>query len=273
MKIGLFDSGIGGISVLRKLLSFFPNFDYIYFGDIANSPYGTKCDYELSIIVSRILNFLASKKVDVVVAACNTADSITKRCLEGMSKIPYVSIVDNIKRVVKTDRIGVVATESTIKSGIYKKVLGRRVVYNKSLQPLVSVIERDFRNKKLITNMIKESLRDMEEYNIKELVLGCTHFALVYDAFKGVFPTLNIVDPADGVIEFMYKTFEKGDRKGKLKVNVEFYTSGDPKNFEKRIGNLIELKSLSFSVSKVDFGGVESEADIHNFWAVRCRKE
>ena len=274
MKIALFDSGVGGISVLRKLITLFPRFDYIYFGDIANSPYGTKSDQELSVIVNRILNFLESKKVDIIVAACNTADSITKRCLENKSGTPYVSIVENIKRIVKTDRVGVVATESTIKSGIYEKILKERIVYKKSLQPLVMAIEKDFKNKELITNIIKQSVRDIEKYDVKELVLGCTHFPLVQDIFKKVLPMLDIVDPADGVVESIRdKVGGENNRYKKNIVNVEFYTSGKPKDFERRIRNLIDLERLEFSIYRIEFGGVENEANIHNFWTVRCGEE
>ncbi len=273
MKVGLFDSGVGGISVLRKLVSSFPYFDYIYFGDIANSPYGIKSDQELSVIVSRILNFLESKEVDVIVAACNTADSVAKRCLEGGSDIPYVGIVENVKRVVKTDRIGVVATESTVRSRIYDRVLGKRIVYKRSLQPLVLAIEKDFENKDLITSIIRKGLKDVEGYGVKELILGCTHFSLVYSVFKKVLPTLDIVDPADGVVELMEGMFEKKIDDYKKKVRVEFYTSGEPEDFERRIRNFIDLENLAFSISKVEFGGVEGETGIYNFWIVRCGKE
>ncbi|MCD6449009.1 MAG: glutamate racemase [Thermotogaceae bacterium] len=271
MKIGLFDSGVGGISVLRKLVDFFPQFDYVYIADTANSPYGTKNDNLLFQLVKNILNFLDSKQVDIIVAACNTADSVVKQCLKENSDTLYVSIIDNVKRIVKSDRIGIVATENTIKSKVYEKTLGSSVVYRKSLQSLVTAIERNFANKELIKNIIKETLKGINEFNVKELILGCTHFPLVYDIFEKLLPGIKIVDPANGIIEYMKEKFgERRNGKNNL-PKVEFYITGNPITFEENMKNFINLSSIKSSIRKVGFGGVESETGIHNLRAFRCR--
>lgn len=174
MRVGIFDSGIGGLTVLNKLSSKYKNNDYIFFGDRINIPYGEKSKNELFILSSKIIDFLISNEVDMIVIACGTVSSNCYK--ELLDKYKNINIVDIISPTVnyinnkKIDNILVIATSKTVDSHIFKNLLKDKNVYEEACPFLVDMIEN---NKDI---KLEESIND-KKYDY--VLLGCTHYPLI----------------------------------------------------------------------------------------------
>lgn len=179
MRVGIFDSGIGGLTVLNKLSSKYKNNDYIFFGDRINIPYGEKSKKELFDLSSKIIDFLISNEVDMIVIACGTVSSNCYK--ELLDKYKNINIVDIISPTVnyinnkKIDNILVIATSRTVDSHIFKNLLKDKNVYEKACPFLVDMIEN---NKDI---KLEECIND-KKYDY--VLLGCTHYPLIKDMIK-----------------------------------------------------------------------------------------
>lgn len=179
MRVGIFDSGIGGLTVLNKLSSKYKNNDYIFFGDRINIPYGEKSKKELFDLSSKIIDFLISNEVDMIVIACGTVSSNCYK--ELLDKYKNINIVDIISPTInyinnkKIDNILVIATSKTVDSHIFKNLLKDKNVYEKACPFLVDMIEN---NKDI---KLEESIND-KKYDY--VLLGCTHYPLIKNMIK-----------------------------------------------------------------------------------------
>lgn len=176
MKVGVFDSGIGGLTVLKKLIDKYPSNDYIYYGDTKNLPYGDKDIDTLYNLSSRIVEFFLDEKVDLIVIACGTVSSNCYYKLKTNYNVEIIDIISPTLKYIKDkgyDNIGVLATTRTIDSHIFKNNLDIPV-YEEACSEFVNLIEES-----------KIDLIDVDKHlvNIKSntIVLGCTHFPLIID--------------------------------------------------------------------------------------------
>lgn len=181
MRIGIFDSGIGGINVLSCLINKFPNNHYIYFGDTKNLPYGDKTKEELIELACNAIDFLLTKNVDIIIIACGTISSNCYGKLKKKYKIPLYDIISptiNYLEKSNYDKIGVIGTKRTIESKIFD-ISGKNVLM-KETPSFVPIIE----NNQIIEkekDIVKE-LGCFKDYPI--LVLGCTHYPLLKNIIK-----------------------------------------------------------------------------------------
>ena len=185
MKVGLFDSGIGGLSVLKRLIEKYPNNEYIYFGDTKNLPYGSKKKEELKILAKNNIEFLLKFNVEVIVIACGTVSSNCLEYLKDNYNIPIIDIISptiNYLNKSSYNNIGVMATEATINSHIFKNNINKNV-YEISTPKLVPLIEGTTVGN--IDSVLKEYLNDYLGI-IDILVLGCTHYPLISSDIKKV---------------------------------------------------------------------------------------
>ena len=176
MRVGIFDSGIGGINVLSCLIKKFPNNEYFYFGDTKNLPYGDKTKEELMKLACNAIDFLLTKNVDIIVIACGTISSNCYNDLKGKYDIPLYDIISPTINYLKNsdyDKIGVIGTRRTIESKIFS-IPGKDVLM-KETPSLVPIIENNQISEKEV-EIIKE-LDCFKDYPI--LVLGCTHYPLL----------------------------------------------------------------------------------------------
>lgn len=181
MRIGVFDSGLGGINVLSCLIKKYPNNEYVYFGDTKNLPYGDKNKEELLKLASDAIDFLISKNVDLIIIACGT---ISSNCYDELRKkysIPLYDIISptiNYLKKYELDKIGVIGTSRTIESGIFN-IEGKSILM-KATPNLVPIIENNsiYENK---DNIIQE-LNEFNDYDL--LVLGCTHYPILKDIIE-----------------------------------------------------------------------------------------
>jgi len=176
MRVGLFDSGIGGINVLKELIIKYPNNHYIYYGDTKNLPYGNKSKEELIKLSENIINFLLEKKVDIIIIACGTVSSNCYSDLLKKYQIPIYNIIsptiDYLKRS-KYQKIGVIGTTKTIESRVFN--LPDKNILMKETPDFVPIIENNLLIDK--EDLIVNSLSVFNDYEI--LVLGCTHYPLL----------------------------------------------------------------------------------------------
>ena len=195
MRIGLFDSGVGGLTVLKTLLKKYPNNEYIYYGDTLNIPYGDKSKEELLELARDNIKFLLTKNVEMIIVACGTVSS---NCLDTLKKendIPIYSILDTTIDYLNNstyENILVMATHATINSHIFKKNV-KKNIYELETPKLVPMIENgDYTD----LNKTLHSYLDGYKNKVDALVLGCTHYPIIKDEIKKII-NADLVDMSD----------------------------------------------------------------------------
>ena len=196
MRIGLFDSGVGGLTVLRTLLRKYPNNEYIYYGDTLNLPYGDKSKEELLNLAKNNVNFLLSKNVDMIIIACGTVSSNCLKELKELYKIPIISIVEPTITYLNNSNytnIGVIATGATINSHMFKNNINKNV-YEIATPKLVPLIEGN--NLDNIDDVLHEYLDDYLN-KIDILVLGCTHYPIISSYISNILGNIKLLDMSE----------------------------------------------------------------------------
>lgn len=203
-KIGIFDSGLGGLSILKELMKILPNEDYIYYGDSINNPYGEKSEEELFAITSNIVEYLIKENCKLIVVACNTATtSCIKKLREKYKDIIFVGTVPAIKVAYDNNykNVVVLSTNYTMKSKrveelIYNYKNDDQEIINISGENLANLIELD--EKEQISKLLNDLLSKYKD-KADAVVLGCTHYSLIKEEIKKVLPNAIILDGNIGV--------------------------------------------------------------------------
>jgi glutamate racemase len=193
VRIGIFDSGMGGLTVLKSLIDKYPNNHYIYFGDTLNMPYGNKSIEELQKLSSRIVEFLIAKKVDVIIIACGTISSNCYSYLKEKYSIPIYDILTPTIDYLKNNDLKntcVIATTNTIKSGIFNDITDNQV----ECPLFVPLIENGKINSDEMKNAIESYLNGKK---IDNLVLGCTHYPLLKSKLTEYLGDINYINMGD----------------------------------------------------------------------------
>lgn len=194
MRIGVFDSGLGGITVLKELIKYHPNHEYIYVGDNKNLPYGEKTKEQLLELSSKIIDFLIQKKVDIVLIACGTVSSNIYDKLKEKYKTPIFNIIDATVIKIRKNNIkslAVLATPATINSHIFKEKLKNINVVEVSCSAFVPLIEGEM-DEKFKKVYIEQYLKNIKKEGIKDIVLGCTHYPLLEQDIKDYLGDVNL---------------------------------------------------------------------------------
>lgn len=192
--IGVFDSGLGGISVVRALIDLLPHEHLVYFGDTARVPYGSKSQETVVRFSHQISSFLVEKHVKMIVVACNTASSIALESLQKQFDVPVVGVIDPGSRAAvkysKNGLIGVIGTASTIRSGAYKTAIrelnAEIEVIDQSCPLLVPLVEEGWPQDEVVEKVLRTYLKTFEVNKPDSLILGCTHYPYLKDAIQQV---------------------------------------------------------------------------------------
>lgn len=196
MRIGMFDSGIGGLTVLKKLAHKYPNNEYIYFGDTLNNPYGNKTIEELKNLSTNIIDFLLTKKVDLIIIACGTISSNLSNYLKDNYNIPIIDIISPTIEYLNNshfNKIGVIATEATINSKIFSTNINKEIK-EVACPMFVPLIENN--NLDEIDNYINEYLKELKDKEV--IVLGCTHYPIIKENINKYFhKKIKLLDMSD----------------------------------------------------------------------------
>lgn len=261
--IGIFDSGIGGLTVANAISELLPNETLVYFGDTAHLPYGDKSEALIKSFSLNIADFLIAKKnCKAVVIACNTASAVAYEQLRDThkGKIPIINVIDPIIEAIVNDseikKVGLIATQTTINSGVYQEKLKRRkpelIIEVLATPLLVPMIEEGFANDNISHAVIANYLKNPKFEGIDALILGCTHYVLIKEEISTFFnDKIKLFDSTDILAEKLQKilSHEKLLSKEKSQAN-HFYVSDLTPGFQKSAarfyGNniVLELKTL-----------------------------
>jgi glutamate racemase len=248
--IGIFDSGIGGLTSATHIIRNLPDEQVIFFGDTARTPYGSKSSETIRQFTMQIGDFLAKKNVKLMCIACNT---ISSTCIEDLRSaypdIPVVGVISPTAKVVArdfspNDRIGILATKATIKSGAYEAKIRRNnpdmdKIFTKACPAFVPLIEEGIIDNEIMDLTIKYYLDDfISENRIDTLVLGCTHYPLISKNLKRLYPGIRIVNSSKEVATAVEIELRKRDMfAGPNDQENVFYASDLSENFV----NMIQL--------------------------------
>ena len=239
--IAFFDSGVGGLTVFSKVKRILPNENYLYFGDLKNSPYGEKSKEDLVNFAKEIFDFFARKNVKAVVMACNTTSAVVYDELKNDYDYKIYPIIQSCASVIanqRYNRIGVFATEATVKSGVYERELKK---YNKDIKVFssycpewVSIVEEKKFDSPDSLNCVKKYLDVMLANKPDKIVLGCTHYPFLINILSRFAPREMFIDPSVAFSEYIKNDLEKS---GLLNFNnssifEEFYVSAQAEKFK-----------------------------------------
>lgn len=244
--IGIFDSGIGGLTVADAIHRLLPDESLIYFGDTAHLPYGDKSPELIRSYAERITHFLLyEKKCKAIVIACNTASAAAYELLRDKFKgtIPVINVIDPMIEAVIADdsikKVGIIATKTTINSGVYQEKFSRRkpsLRFAAHATPLLaSMIEEGFYNNSVSTAVLQEYLSFSGFKDIDAMVLACTHYPLIKNEIAAFFHNkIKIFDSAEVVAQKLKWILEKENLAAREKTGANvFYVSDYTDSFEK----------------------------------------
>lgn len=236
LKIGFFDSGVGGLTVLYEALIKMPQVDYIYYADTRHVPYGPKSKEEIKNLVMKAVDFIAHQGVDAVVIACNTATSVTVQELRSKYDFPIIGMEPAVKPAVEMNeenkRVLVFATELTLKEKKFKNLVSKidneQIVDYFPLGELVQLAETcEFSDEKVLPYLKgKLDIFKLEQYST--VVLGCTHFPFFIDHFQKILPhSVKIIDGANGTVNHLKTMLQKKNVMEAGNGSLLFYQSGE----------------------------------------------
>lgn len=257
-SIGVFDSGIGGLSVVKQIMNILPNENIIYFGDIARIPYGTKSVETINQFTSETVKFLAKKNVKALVIACNTITAVAYETVCKLANnIPVIDVISSGCLAVASNTthktVGVIATPATIKSQAYTNSIHRLnsdiKVISQECPLLVPLIEEGIIQHKALELIVDHYLEIFKHFNIDALVLGCTHYPLITDTLsKAIGNNVSIIDPAIKTVEILRQVLENNNLTHWAKNNKpdhKFYVTDNPDKF-KQLGEMFLNQPLPY---------------------------
>ena len=247
--IGVFDSGIGGLSVVKEIKKLLPQENIIYFGDIARIPYGTKSVHAIKKFTAESVRFLLTHKIKMIVIACNTISAVAHDVVINLAdQLPVINIIDAVTHDkdlgFKQQNVGIIATNATISSGVYSTKIKERHphldIYSAVCSLFVPFIEDGLLNHQALKLMANEYLQPLMMQNINQLILGCTHYPLIRGLIQDIIGNkIKIIDPAYFVARDVKLTLQ---RLNLLNVfnNIatnKFFVTDNPNQF-KAIGEI-----------------------------------
>ncbi len=245
-RIGIFDSGAGGLTVLKKLRKNLKGVDFFYLGDTARLPYGTKSSETIVNYTLQNVSFLKEKRIDVLIVACNTASAYSIPHLKKNIDIPIYGVIKpGAKKAVKVSdgkKIGIIGTRATIMSNSYqeeiKKLCPDCEVYSNPAPLLVPLVEEGLIEGEVAETIVKMYVEPLLKHNIDTLILGCTHYPVMKKTIGAIVgPAVKLVDSATPILEILKKSFifpKEGENK------TEIYVTDYPENFGKLSERFLE---------------------------------
>lgn len=240
-NIGVFDSGLGGVTVLKELRKLLPNENIIYFGDTKNVPYGEKTKEEIQGFSHKIVDFLTKNNCKVIIIACNTASIAAYEYLKNNSSIPIIGIVNSGLESIKKDtykEIGILGTPFTVSSGEYPKRLGLRdknlKVNSVGCEKLCPMIEKGWETFADRDEILKGYL-DKLPSTCEALLLACTHYPFIASDIRKKFKGI-ILDPSEKCACEAYRSLKEANllNNQQEKGDTTFYVSGDKESFKEK---------------------------------------
>ncbi len=265
--IGIFDSGLGGLTVLKAVQELLPNESLVYFGDSGRTPYGTKSPETVLKYTFQDINFLLEHQVKMIVIACNTASACSLDAVLQQYTLPIVEVVGPGSRAAvqtsKTGRIGVIGTPATIASGVYERAIqaaaARRMptqaatYFGKACPLFVPLVEEGWWDRDVTALTVREYMKPLQAAGVDTVVLGCTHYPLLQPAIqKEMGDHVTLVNSALEVAREVQAVLTERDiaTDSREQGNVSFFTSDSVEKFSD-LGSVFLGRSLE-NVTKID---------------------
>lgn len=241
--IGIFDSGVGGLTVVKEVMNSLEEESIVYFGDTARVPYGSKSKKTVTKFSAQIIRFLLTRDVKAIIIACNTVSSNSIEELRNMfPDIPIVEVVGPgvhmALRTTRTGRVGVVGTQATIASSKYPELLLEHnkslEVYGKACPLFVPLVEDGWADHEVAYEVSKEYIKPLLDKNIDSLILGCTHYPMLTNTIKKVVgDKVELINPAEEAARLMGDILVQNDMTSSGKVpSYKFYVSDSEERFK-----------------------------------------
>ena len=245
--IGVFDSGIGGLTVVKSIVEKMPHENIVYFGDTAHVPYGTRTRNQITELVMNDVRFLSRFDLKAVVIACNTADCAAKDEVEKYCDVPVFGTIEPTAEIaasaINNGKIGVIATNATVNSGAYERAIKR---FNQNAQVvsaacplLVPLVEsgKFHKGDAEAEKALAGYLLPLKEQGIDTLILGCTHYPMLSDIIAGIIPDIKLISSSASAADALKNALEKDGLKKESGNSVKkYFVSGNPEEFEKFAG-------------------------------------
>ena len=239
MRLGLFDSGVGGFTVLKKVIDVCPNTSFIYFADTARLPYGSKTRNEIIQIAEEISSWFSLQNIDAFLVACNTTNAIALDVIKKNLDVPVFDLIGSAASTIQESRVGVLATPSTVKTKAYTNaILGfnpNTFVIEQSCPKFVPMIEMDKIKSDELSEIAIGYLQPLLNKKIDSLILGCSHYPLITPLITEILPSsVKLIDPAKDLALklklFMDSKINNLSKKQYL-ADSKFYVTSNLKEF------------------------------------------
>lgn len=261
-KIGVFDSGLGGLTAVKQIMKELPNESIIYFGDTGRVPYGTRSRDTILKYTRGDIRFLKTFDVKVIVIACGTASSAALPMIKNEFDIPIVGVIDAAVyaavRATKNKKIGVIGTSGTIKSGEYEKQIhaydSSMQVFQKACPLFVPLVENGHFDTPVTRLVVEEYLEEIRKQGVDTLILGCTHYPLlekVIGEYMG--DDVTLINSGAEVAKYLKKKLdaETAHSEKPDKNQYTYYVSDDISSFEE-LGGIFLEREINGQVNKID---------------------
>lgn len=250
--IGVFDSGIGGLTVVKNLMEILPNENIIYFGDIARIPYGTKSRATIQKFAAQTAKFLIEQEVKAIVIACNTISALAKDIVQEIAKdIPVIDVISaGVSLVNDLNTIGVIATPATINSNAYALQIHKNnpeaEVYSTPCGLFVSMIEEGFVEGQIVELVAKQYLEYFNDKDIQALILGCTHYPIIKQSISDIL-NVDLIDPSQQASKILKDLLieKKILNTSELAPEYRFYVTDIPIKF-KSVGEMFLQTQMQY---------------------------
>ena len=268
--IGVFDSGLGGLTAVRQLMLELPGEQIIYFGDTGRVPYGTRSAETITKYARQDIQFLLQFDIKAIMIACNTADATARQAIAGEYPVPIFGVAEPSARAAvaatKNEKVGLIGTTATIGTKIYERLM-------KAMRPTVQVMPRAcpllvpmvengriHRGDTVIETLVAEYLQPLKDWGCDTLVLGCTHYPWIQKNIARIYPDLHIINPSSIIVDTIREIIQERDMaaKGSSFENI-FYASDLSENFVNMIDSIFEgededarVKFLNFDLEQGD---------------------
>lgn len=261
-SIGVFDSGLGGLTAVKQIMKELPNENIIYFGDTGRVPYGTRSPDTILKYTRGDIRFLNSFNVKIIVIACGTASSVALPHVKEEFDTPIVGVVDaavyKAVRSTKNKKIGIIGTPGTIKSGAYEKLIkaenNELKTYTMACPLFVPLVENGHFDTPVTKLVVDEYLREIRNAGVDTLILGCTHYPLLKRTIgEYMGESVTLIDPGAEVAKYLKKMLSDSMQHAEQKEESQYsyYVSDNVEGFEELGGIFLERK-IDGQVKKID---------------------
>ncbi len=259
--IGVFDSGLGGLTCVKEILKMMPGEDVIYFGDTGRVPYGTRSRDTIIKYVRQDIRFLQEFDIKMIIIACGTASSAALPWLADEVKTTITGVVEPaVSRAVsatKNNKIGVIGTGGTVRSGKYPEYIGKmnkdiRVI-QKACPMFVPLVENGYLDTSATREFAREYLEEIKQFGADTLILGCTHYPLLTKVIREEMGDgVTLIDSGAAAADYSYEILKEKDMlSDKEKGDIRFFVSDGTENFS-RLGEMFLDRKIDESVAMVD---------------------